>query len=41
MFSYFSNRLRFHLELVKGKDGWFGDAYDMAWEKEITVVRAR
>ena len=31
----------FHLELVRGKDGWFGDAYNMAWEKEITVVRAR
>jgi hypothetical protein len=27
----------FHLELVRGPDGWFGDAGDMPWEKEITV----
>ena len=29
----------FHLELVRGSDGWFGDAGDMAWEKEVVVRR--
>ncbi len=27
----------FHLELVRGKSGWFGDALDMPWEERVVV----
>ena len=28
----------FTLELVSGKDGWFGDDKDMPWEDEVMVL---